>query len=98
MLIGTQVQVVGDRTRYHVDCNDWLADNETLSAAPTYTVDVDAANNIVTGIVMDADQRGYHYLIQCSVVNDRFNVIFQQVTTLTQIKFDHVAFSVVAVV
>lgn len=97
MLIGTEVQVVGDRTRYHVDC-DWLADNETLSATPTATVDVDPANNLVTGIVMDADQRGYHYLIQCSVVNDRFNVIFQQVTTLTQIKFDRVAFSVVAVV
>jgi hypothetical protein len=93
MLLYTKVQQVGDRIRYTVNCDGWLADNEVLSAPPTAVVDAGPA--IVDGIILHSDRRSFHYFVSNGQLDDQFNVIFTQPTTLGEIRYDHVQFNIV---
>lgn len=91
MLIRREVQAVGDRIRYHVQCN-WLATDETLSGVSS-TVDSGAA--ICDGITIDADNKGFHYFVSNGSLDDQFNVIFSQTTSRGEVRNDHVQFNIV---
>lgn len=89
-LIGTETQQVGDRIRYHVEC-DWLKRDERLLGV---TGTIDAGPAIVDGIQVDADNQGFHYFVSNGSLNQNFNVIFAQDTTRGELRYDHVAFSI----
>lgn len=91
MLRGTKVQQVGDRIRYHLDCH-WLSDDETLSGV---SATVDSGPAICDGIVIDADNRGFHYYVSNGFLDDQFNVIFAQSTSRGELRYDHVQFNIV---
>lgn len=90
-LRGTKVIQVGDRIRYHLDCS-WLADDETLSSV---TAAIDSGPAICNGIVIDADNRGFHYYVSNGSLDDQFNVIFAQSTSRGELRYDHVQFNVI---
>src|SRR5579859_1585469 len=90
-LIDTIVQQVNDNIRYHVEC-PWLPDDDTLTGV-TATVDVGTA--VVSGILVDADNQGFHYFVSDVTLNDVFNVIFRQTTFRGQVRYDHVNFTIV---
>lgn len=91
MLLGTEQQQVGDRIRYHIDC-PWLLWNEGLSGVSAV---VDSGPAICNGIVIDADNKGFHYFVGNGSLGDQFNVIFSQDTSRGQVRFDHVQFNIV---
>jgi hypothetical protein len=91
MLIGTKVQSVGDRIRYHVDC-PWLGDDETLSGV---SATVDSGPAICDGIVIDADNKGFRYCVSEGSLDDQFNVVFAQSTSRAELRYDHVQFNIV---
>lgn len=90
-LISSEVQQVGDRIRYYVDCDSWLADGESLTGV---TGAVDAGHAICDGIQIDHTSRAFHYYVGSGALNDVFNVIFAQSTTRLQVRYDHVNFSI----
>lgn len=89
-LIAKEVQQVADRIRYHVEC-DWLSRDEILVGV-TATVDGDCA--VCDGILIDADNRGFHYFVSGGDYRAQFNVIFSQDTSRGQSRFDHVQFNI----
>jgi hypothetical protein len=91
MRVGTKVISVGDRIRYHLDC-PWLGDDETLSGV---SATVDSGPAICNGIVIDADNKGFHYFVSNGSLDDQFNVIFAQSTSRGELRYDHVQFNVV---
>lgn len=91
MKIGAKVQQVGDRLRYHVDC-DWLDEGEVLTAVSGV---VDSGIAVCDGILIDGDNRGFHYFVSNGDLNAIFNIIFSQTTSRGQIRLDHVAFTIV---
>jgi len=93
MLLYTKTQQVGDRIRYTVDCDSWLAENEVLASVPTATVDSGPA--VCDGIVLHHDRRSFHYFVSNGVLDSQFNVIFSQHTSSGEIRFDHVRFGII---
>src|SRR5579859_7545208 len=91
-LIGTKTQQVGDRIRYHVECQ-WLSDDERLTGV-TATVDVGPA--VCNGIVVDADNQGFHYFVSDTTLGDIFNVTFCQNTSRGEVRYDHINFTITA--
>lgn len=91
MLRGHENIQVVDRIRFHLDCDEWLAHNETLLGV---TATVDSGTAVCDGITLDADHRGFHYFVSQATYQDIFNVIFCQTTSLQEVRFDHVNFSV----
>lgn len=91
MLLATEQQQVGDRIRYHIEC-PWLAWNEGLSGVSAV---VDSGPAICNGIVLDGDNKGFHYFVGNGSLGDQFNVIFSQNTSRGQVRFDHVQFNIV---
>lgn len=89
MLVGRFTQQVTERIRYHVDCDFWLDENETLNGVQGV---VDSGPAIVDGIVLDADHRGFHYFVSNGTYQDQFNIVFSQSTTRGQMRFDHAEF------
>lgn len=91
MLLSEEQQQVGDRIRYHVDC-DWLKWNDGLSGVSAV---VDVGTAICDGILLDGDNKGFHYYVSNGTLNDQFNVIFSQSTLRGQIRYDHAQFNIV---
>lgn len=91
-LRGTKTIQVGDRIRYHLDCSVWLSDDEILTGV---TPTVDSGTAICDGIVIDADNKGFHYFVSNGSLDDQFNVIFAQSTSRTELRYDHIQFNVV---
>jgi hypothetical protein len=89
-LIARECQQIVDRIRYHVEC-DWLARDETLTVV-TATIDIGTA--ICDGILIDGDNKGFHYFVSNGTLGDQFNVIFSQTTSRAQVRFDHVQFNI----
>lgn len=91
-LVGKECKQVVERIRYHVDCDSWLDEGETLSGV-TGLIDLcDGA--VVDGIQIDHTYRGFHYFVTGGALNDQFNVIFSQTTSFGQTRFDHVQFNI----
>lgn len=90
-LRGRERQQVGDRIRYTLDCEGWLAENETLSGVGAV---VDAGPAICDGIVLHHDGKSFHYFVSGGALGDQFNVIFSQHTTRGEIRLDHVQFNI----
>lgn len=91
MLVGRHVQQVVDRIRYTVECDSWLARDETLAGV---TVVVDSGTAICDGIVIHHTGRAFHYFVSNGTYEDQFNVIFSQSTTRGACRFDHVEFRI----
>jgi hypothetical protein len=83
MVLGRTEQIVGDRTQYTVDCSAWLATGETLTGV-TCVVDIGTAT--VDTIVINGAGTGFTYFINAGTLGDQYNAIFEQVTSLTQIR------------
>lgn len=91
-LLYRKTQQVGDRIRYTVECDSWLARDETLTSV---TATVDAGPAICDGIVLHHTGRAFHYFVSGGSLNDQFNVIFAQNTTRGELRYDHVQFNIV---
>lgn len=91
MLVGREIQQVVDRIRYTVDCDSWLARDETLTGV---SATVDSGTAICDGIVIHHTGRAFHYFVSNGTYEDQFNVIFSQSTTRGEIRFDHVEFTI----
>lgn len=86
MLLKRVDQQVGDRIRRHVECF-WLTSDETLSSV---TAQIDVGTAICDGLVIDADNQGFHYFVSNGALDARFNVMFRQVTSRGEVRYDHV--------
>lgn len=82
---------VGERIRYHLDCDEWLATGEVLTSV-TATIDMGTA--VCDGITIDQTNRGFWYFVSGGNLNDQFNVIFTQNTSRTELRYDHVQFNI----
>jgi hypothetical protein len=89
MVLGRHQQDVGNRTKYTIDCTSWLQPGETIVGI---TCTVDAGTATTDTVVIAGDGRSYSFFLNGGTLNDQFNVIIEQVTNLTQIRFDHVEF------
>lgn len=49
-LLAQEIQQVGERIRYHVDCDVWLDEGETLTGV---TTTVDSGTAVCNGILID---------------------------------------------
>lgn len=90
-LIARERQQVGDRIRYTVDCDSWLARDEVLVGVGSV---VDAGTAICDGIVLHHTNREFHYFVSNGTLGDQFNVIFSQHTSRGEIRIDHVQFNI----
>lgn len=90
-LLETKTMQVGDRLRYHVDCDFWLGEDEHLTSV---SATIDAGTATCTGILIDHTNRGFFYVVGNGTLNDQFNVIFAQATTRGQLRYDHVQFTI----
>lgn len=91
MLLYRKTQQVVDRIRYTVDCDHWLAHNETLTGVSAV---VDSGPAICDGIGLHHTGRAFHYFVSNGTLEDQFNVIFSQSTTRGEIRFDHAEFRI----
>lgn len=90
-LLYRKTQQVVDRVRYTVDCDSWLAHDETLAGV---TATVDSGTAICDGIGLHHTGRGFHYFVSNGTYQDHFNVIFSQSTTRGEVRFDHAEFCI----
>lgn len=90
-LLYRKTQQVVDRIRYTVDCDPWLARDETLAGV---SATVDSGTAICDGIVIHHTGRAFHYFVSNGTYQDHFNVIFSQTTTRGEIRFDHAEFCI----
>src|ERR1035437_8913065 len=91
MVLGRKLQVVGDRVQYIVDCTPWLVAGETITAITCY---VDQGTAMVDTTAIAADGLSYSFFLNNGTLGDQFNVIVEQTTSLTQIRYDHMEFFV----
>ena len=94
MDLGHKTQQVGDNIRYHEERpDDWLVDGEVLTDV-TATV-VGSVTATVTNVAIAASNRSFHYFVSSPTLGDNFNVVFMQVTSRGQVRYDHVNFLIV---
>lgn len=91
MLISKEIQTVGNRIRHAVNCDDWLAEGERLTAL-ICTVDTGTAT--VDTVEISADGRIGIFYLNNGTFQDQFNVILEFHTSFTQIRYDHMEFFV----
>jgi hypothetical protein len=87
MLIDTIKQTVFNRIQHRVDCGGWLLNGEYLT---TVTATVDLGTATVTDIVISPEGNSFTYFLNNGSLDDVFNIIFTQTTSLTQVRQDHV--------
>lgn len=90
-LVGRHAMQVGDITRFHVECGDWLEDRDQLVGVQAT---VDSGTAVCTNIQLDADNRGFHYVVSGGTYLDQFNVIFSQTTHRGDVHYDHVQINI----
>lgn len=88
MIISRMKQTVFDRLRHEVSC-DWLEQGEVLTAV---TATVDSGTATVDTIAIHP--RSFTYFINSGTLGDQYNVIFRQVTSFGEVRYDHVEFTV----
>ena len=86
MVLGRKIQTVGDRVQHQVDCTPWLNATETVTAV-SFTVDQGSAT--VDALVIAGDGKSYTFFLNGGTLGDQFNIIIEQTTSLTQIRYDH---------
>jgi hypothetical protein len=87
MLLATINQTVGQRLRLDVDYRDWLVFGEVLTGV---RCTVDAGTATVDTIVLSPDKKSVSFFLVNGTPGDRFNIIVEADTSLTQIRFDHI--------
>lgn len=90
-LLGTRIQVVGDRRKIPIDYGDWLTTGEILTGV---VCTVDQGSATVDTIVIDPDAKGASFYINDGTLGDLFNVIIEVNTNYTQRRYDTMAFQV----
>lgn len=86
-VLGRKQQTVGNRTKYTVDCSSWLLSGETITGV---TCTIDAGTATTDTIVLSGTS--YSFFLNGGTLNDQFNVIIEQVTSLGQRRYDHMEF------
>ena len=86
MVLGRKIQTVGDRVQHPVDCTPWLGTGEIITDVH-FTIDQGSAT--VDTLVIAGDGKSYTFFLNGGTLGDQFNIIIQQTTSLTQIRYDH---------
>ena len=88
-VLGRKQQTVGNRTQYTIDCSPWLLPGENITGV---TCTVDAGTATTDTIVIAANGQSYSFFLNGGTLNDQFNVIIEQDTSLGQRRYDHMEF------
>ena len=88
-VLGRKQQLVGNRTQYVIDCTPWLLTGETITGI---TCTVDAGTATTDTIVIAANGTSYSFYLNGGTLNDQFNVIIEQDTSIGQRRYDHMEF------
>lgn len=94
MLLGRRTISPGDTRRYAVDYSAWVNTTEELNAM---AFDVDEGPASVDSYEISSDGKSVIlYVTGAVLATPEFNVTIEATTTLSQIRNDHVAFTVIA--
>lgn len=94
MLLGRRTISPGDARRYAIDYSGWLNLTETLSSF-TFAVSVGAAS--VSSYSISSDGKSVVFYVHgATLATVDFNVTVAAVTSLSQTRNDHVAFTTIA--
>src|SRR5450759_1726838 len=88
-VLGRNQQTVGNRTQYLVDCSPWLLPGEQITGI---VCTIDAGTATTDTIAIASDGQSYTFFLNGGTLNDQFNVIIEQDTSLGQIRYDHMEF------
>lgn len=91
MQLGQLPFTVGNKTRYRIDYDFWLEEDESLT---TTAVTVDVADVTISGVLVNPDKT-VTFFAEGATVSDLFTVSIQTFNSRTEEKNDTILFNVV---
>lgn len=94
MLLGRKLISPSDKRRYTIDYSDWLDTTETIDSV---TFAVSAGPATVPSYAIASDGKSVTFFVTGALLTTAtFNVTVAAISSLTQAKYDHIEFDVVA--